>query len=93
MPKGRLEQTFDADGIRELKLRAAHDLVISGHELAEYAFRAGLVDEIKLFIAPIILGGGKKWLPDGVRLGLDLVDERRFKESGIVHLHHRVRAA
>jgi riboflavin biosynthesis pyrimidine reductase len=67
--------------------------VISGHELAAYAFRAGLVDEIKLFIAPIILGGGKKALSDGVRLGLELVDERRFRESGVVHLHYRVRPA
>lgn len=93
MPRTRLEQTFDVDGIREMKLRAAHDLVISGHELAAYAFRAGLVDEIQLFIAPIILGGGKKSLSDGVRLGLELVDERRFKGSGIVHLHYRVRTA
>ena len=93
MPRTRLEQTFDVDGIREMKLRAAHDLVISGHELAAYAFRAGLVDELKLFIAPIALGGGKKSLSDGVRLGLELVDERRFKASGVVHLPYRVRAA
>ncbi|HYQ43805.1 MAG TPA: dihydrofolate reductase family protein [Polyangiaceae bacterium] len=88
-PRTRLEHTFDVDAIRELKLRAARDLVISGHELATLAFRAGLVDEIKLFIAPIILGGGKKALPDGVRLGLELVDERRFEGSGIVYLHYR----
>jgi dihydrofolate reductase len=93
MPRTRLEQTFDVDAIREVKLRAAHDLVISGHELAACAFRAGLVDEIKLFIAPIILGGGKESLPDGVRLGLELVDERRFKGSGVVHLHYRIRTA
>jgi len=92
-PRARLEQTFDVDGMREMKLRAAQDLVISGHELAAYAFRAGLVDELKLFIAPIVLGGGKKSLPDGVPLGLELIDERRFKESGIVYLHYRVRAA
>jgi len=92
-PRTRLEQTFDVDAIREMKLRAAHDLVISGHELAAHAARAGFVDEIKLFVAPIILGGGKKSLPDGVRLGLELVDERRFKESGIVYLHHRARTA
>lgn len=90
-PKTRIEHTFDVDGIREMKLRAAQDLVISGHELAAHAFRAGLIDEIKLFIAPILLGGGKKSLPDGVRLGLELVDERRFEASGILYLHHRVR--
>jgi len=93
MPRTRLEQTFDVDGIREMKLRAAHDVVISGHELAAYAFRAGLVDEIKLFIAPIILGCGKKSLSDGMRLGLELVDERIFRGNGVVHLHYRLRTA
>jgi hypothetical protein len=55
--------------------------------------RVGLVDEIKLFVAPIILGSGKKSLRDGVRLGLQLVDERRFEGSGVVHLHYRLRTA
>ena len=40
--------------------------------------RAGLVDEFHLFLAPIVVGGGKKALPDGVRLKLELLDERRF---------------
>jgi dihydrofolate reductase len=93
MPRARLEQTFDVGAIREMKLRAANDLLISGHELAARAFEAGLVDEVKLFIVPIVVGGGKKSLPDGVRLGLELVDERRFKASGIVHLHYRLPTA
>jgi dihydrofolate reductase len=93
MPMARLEPTFDADAIRDMKLRATQDLVIGGHELASHAFRAGLVDEIKLFIAPIIVGGGKRSFPDGVRLGLELVDERRFDGSGIVRVHYRVRSA
>jgi dihydrofolate reductase len=93
MPMARLEPTFDADAVRDMKLRATQDLVIGGHELASHAFRAGLVDEIKLFIAPIIVGGGKRSFPDDVRLGLELVDERRFEESGIVHVHYRVRSA
>ncbi len=93
MPGARLEHTFDVDGIREMKQRAARDLVIGGHELAAQAFRAGLVDELMLFIAPIILGGGKKPLPEGLRLGLELVKERLFERSGVVHLHYRIRIA
>lgn len=93
MPMARLEPTFDAGAVRELKSRATRDLVIGGHELAAHAFRAGLVDEIKLFIAPIIVGGGKSSFPDGVRLALELVDERRFEKSGIVYVHYRVRSA
>ncbi len=75
-----------------MKLRATQHLVIGGHELASHVFRAGLVDEIKLIILPIV-GGGKRSFPDGVRLGLELVDERRFDGSGIVHVHYRVRSA
>jgi len=93
MPKARLEHMFDVDGVREMKLRAANDLVIGGHELATHAFRAGLVDEVKLFIAPITLGGGKKSLPDGVRLRLELVDERLFEGSGVAYLHYRLPSA
>jgi dihydrofolate reductase len=91
MPRARLEQTFDVDRIREMKSRAAHDLVVGGHELAAHAFSAGLVDEIHHFVAPIIVGGGKPSLPDGVRLELELVDERRFEGNGVVHLHYRLR--
>lgn len=87
-----LEATFDAERIREMKSRAARDLVIGGSELAAHAFRAGLVDEIKLFIGPVIVGGGRKWLPEGVQLGLELVNERRFA-NGMVHVHYRVRSA
>ena len=37
---------------------------------------------------PIVVGGGTRALPDGVRLKLELLDERRFV-SGVVHLHYR----
>jgi len=57
-------------------------------ELAAHAFRAGLVDECHLFVAPVIVGGGKQSLPDDVRLGLEL-RAARF-ERGMVHLHYRV---
>ena len=93
MPRARLEQTFHVDAIREMKSRAAHDLVIGGHELAAHAFRAGLVDEIKLFVVPVVVGGGKPSLPDGVRLELELVDERRLGGNGVVHLHYRLRSS
>lgn len=91
LEKTRLEPTFDVEGVREMKLHATHDLLISGNVLAEHAFRAGLVDELMLFVAPVVLGGGKKALPDGLRLDLELVAERRFESSGIVYLHHRRR--
>jgi riboflavin biosynthesis pyrimidine reductase len=73
-----------------MKASVATDLSVGGPHLAAHAFRAGLVDECHLFLAPIIVGGGKQSLPDDVRLELDLVAERRFG-SGMVHLHYRVR--
>ena len=86
----RLERTLDVDGIREMKSRARHDLAIGGHELAAHAFSAGLIDEIHLFIAPIIVGGGKPSLPDDLRLKLELIDERRFGSSSAVYLRYLI---
>ena len=60
---------------------------MAGPALAAHAFEAGLVDELHLFVAPIVVGGGKQALPDNVRLKLELLDERRFG-SGMVHLRY-----
>jgi dihydrofolate reductase len=85
----RLERRFDADAVRELKQTAERDITIGGPTLAAEALRAGLVDELHLFALPAIIGGGTRWLPDGLRLDLELLDERRFAD-GAVHLHYRV---
>ena len=87
-PRTRLERTFDPDAVRRLKESADRDISIGGPTLAEHAFRAGLVDEMHLFVSPVVVGGGRPGLPRGVRLDLELVDERRFA-NGVVHLHHR----
>ena len=63
---------------------------MGGPELAAQAFKAGLVDELHLFVAPMVVGGGKRSLPDGIRVELDLLDERRFR-SGVVHLRYGAR--
>ena len=87
----RIERRFDADGVRALKAAAGSDLAIGGAELAGHAFAAGLVDECHAFLAPALVGGGKRALPDDVRLDLELTDERRF-EDGMVYLRYAVRA-
>ena len=81
----RMERTFDADAVREMKAAAERDLGVGGPELAAQAIRAGLVDEIHLFVSPIVVGGGTKALPDGVRIELELLAERRFG-NGVVYL-------
>jgi dihydrofolate reductase len=86
----RLEREFDPEAVRRLKHGAERDLSVSGPGLAQDAFRAGLVDEVHLFLFPVVVGGGKPGLPRNLRLDLELLDERRFG-NGVVHLHHRVR--
>jgi dihydrofolate reductase len=84
----RIERAFDPDAVRQMKVTSEHDLLIGGPELAAHAFAAGLVDEVHLFLSPVIVGGGTRALPDRVRLDLELVDERRFA-NGTVNMHHR----
>ena len=84
----RIERDFDPTAIRQLKETAGKDLLIGGAELAAAALRAGLIDECQLFLAPVIVGGGKSALPKDVRLELELIEERRFK-SGVVFLRYQ----
>jgi dihydrofolate reductase len=88
--KTQLEQTFDPEAIRHLKAAGGHDILIGGPELAAHAFRAGLIDECHLFLIPLLVGGGKSALPDNVRLELELLAERRFR-NGTVYLRYRTR--
>lgn len=84
----RLEPTFDADAVRAWKASADRDLSIGGPTLAAEALKAGIVDEIRLFLAPVIVGGGLRALPDGYHASLELVEERRFG-GGFVMLAYR----
>jgi dihydrofolate reductase len=86
----RIERDFDPEAVRQMKARALSDITVGGPGLAAQAFEAGLVDECHLFLTPVVVGGGTRALPDGVRLSLELLDERRFG-NGVVHLHYRVR--
>jgi len=87
----RLERKFDPDAIRQLKRVEERDLTIGGPALAGAALRAGLVDELQIFLTPIIVGGGNRALPDDVRVKLELADERRFG-NGTVFLRYRTAA-
>jgi len=88
--KTQLEHTFDPKLIQHLKETDEQDILIGGPELAANAFRAGLVDECHLFLIPVSVGGGKPALPDGLRLELELLEERRFGD-GTVYLRYRTK--
>jgi dihydrofolate reductase len=87
----RIERDFDPAAIRRLKESSARDITVGGAGLAGEAMAAGLVDECHLFLVPVIVGGGKRALPDEVHAQLELLDERRFR-SGVVHLRYGLRA-
>jgi dihydrofolate reductase len=89
--KTRIERELEPDAVRELTRASATDISIGGGELAGQALAAGLVDEVRLFLCPIVIGDGKRALPDDVRATLELLDEHRFT-SGVVYLRYRVGA-
>jgi dihydrofolate reductase len=83
----RIERIFQPDEVRRMKATAERDIAIGGPTLAAHAIKAGLVDEYHLFVNPIVVGGGTSYLPDNARVGLELLDERRFS-SGVVFLRY-----
>lgn len=86
----RIERSFDPAQVRALKESADRDLTVGGAELAGQALAAGLVDEVWLVLNPVLVGGGRRALPDGVRLDLELLRERRFG-GGALYAHYAVR--
>ncbi|MBT2269464.1 dihydrofolate reductase family protein [Rhodococcus erythropolis] len=80
---------FDADAVRALQSEAVQDISIGGPTVAARAFAAGLVDECRLFLCPVSVGGGLRALPEG-RLDLQLLEEKTF-DSGVIYLRYFVR--
>jgi dihydrofolate reductase len=91
-PRTRLERGFDPADIRALKESRERDLSIGGPGLAAFAIEAGLVDEFAVFVNPVVVGGGTRYLPDRVKVNLELVEERRFSNR-VVYLSYRARTA
>ena len=85
----RLVDHFDPDEVAAIVAESTLDVSIGGPTLAAEAFRAGLVDEVHLFLHPLVVGGGLRALPEDVHLDLELLSVERIGE--VVHLHHRVR--
>ncbi len=83
----RIEKDFDTEAVRRMKATATRDISVGGPHLAAQAIKAALVDEIHLFVVPIVVGGGTGALPEHVRVKLQLLEERRFA-GGVVYLHY-----
>jgi dihydrofolate reductase len=88
-PRTRIEREFDPAAVLGMKAAAGRDLTIGGPEIAAHSLRAGIVDECRLFLCPVAVGGGARALPDGLRVDLELAGEHRFA-SGVVYLRYRL---
>ena len=86
----RLERVFDPQAVRSLKGASERDMSVDGPTLAASALRAGLVDEIGQYVAPVIVGGGTAFYPDDLRLDLELLEQRVFG-NGVVYMRYTVR--
>lgn len=84
-----VQREFTPEAVREIKHRSDGDLVIAGPTLAAHALRAGLVDQVHQVLLPVVIGGGLAVFPNGLRLELELLEERRFA-GGAVAVSHRV---
>ncbi|MDQ0677446.1 dihydrofolate reductase [Arthrobacter pascens] len=84
----RIEQTFNPEAVRQLKESSHREISVGGATLAASALSAGLVDECRLFISPVVVGGGTPYLPEGLGLKLELLEEYRFG-NGVVYLRYR----
>ncbi len=74
--------------IRALKAQPGKNIMIDGssvliHTLAEN----DLVDEYNLHVYPVVLGGGKKLFPEGLRVNLRLVESTPLP-SGVVFMRY-----
>jgi dihydrofolate reductase len=87
----RIVPAFEADEVRALKEASSTDLLVGGPGLAAHALHAGVVDEIRVVLAPVAVGAGKPALPTDLRMELELIDERRFG-NGAVYVAYRVRS-
>jgi dihydrofolate reductase len=71
------------DLVRELKESPGGDIVVTGSITLTHALvAAGLVDEYRLFVYPVVQGEGRRLFVDGTTAHLELRDLRRFR-SGV----------
>jgi dihydrofolate reductase len=78
-----------AEEVAELKRQPGEDITIIGSgELVRSLLREGLLDELRLMVHPLVLGGGKHLFEEGDPKPLELVDSRAFA-SGVVSLAYR----
>jgi dihydrofolate reductase len=85
----RLVRDVVADEVARLKQEPGKDLGVGGAGLAATFTKLGLIDEYRLFVSPVALGGGTPYFPAlDERIDLELVETRTFA-SRVVYLRYR----
>lgn len=89
----RLVRGDPVEEVARLKAQAGFDMDVGGPTIAAPLIRAGLVDEYRIFVQPVILGAGKPLLPVlDAPIGLRLLETKTFR-SGVVYLRYEATAA
>jgi len=79
-----------AEEVARLKREDGADIAVGGAGLAGECARLGLIDEYRLFVSPVVLGGGTRFFPAlDARIGLSLVETRTFG-SQVHYMRYRV---
>jgi dihydrofolate reductase len=85
----RLVRNSVAEEVAKLKEQPGKDLAVGGAGLASTFIKLGLVDEYRLFVSPVVLGGGTPYFPPlEKRIDLELVETRTFG-SRVVYVRYR----
>lgn len=69
-PNARLVSSDAMAVVRSLKSDSDGQISVAGPTLAAELARSGLIDEYRLYMHPIVLGGGKPYFQQGLSLGL-----------------------
>jgi dihydrofolate reductase len=87
--KARLATDGVAEEVAKLKEQTGKDLAVGGAGLASTFTRLGLIDEYRLFVSPVVVGGGTPYFPAlEDRIDLELLETRTFG-SRVVYLRYR----
>jgi dihydrofolate reductase len=77
------------DEVSSLKEQPGKDIPVGGAALAGACMKLGLIDEWRLFVSPVLLGGGTPYFPTlDERVKLELIETKTFG-SRVVYLRYR----
>ncbi|GLX95347.1 dihydrofolate reductase family protein [Herbidospora sp. NBRC 101105] len=79
---------FDPDWVRELKATSGAGMAVGGANLMAQFMRHDLIDEYRLYLNPVVVGGGTPLFPPGLTMDLRLIETRPFGQ-GVVELTYR----